>query len=220
MRSKKADTNTKARIRDAAIVLIGRNGFAATSARAVAAEAAVSPGLVIHHYGSMRELKSVCDDFIITEVTQRKAGAGSGDVGAAVSEWYADFDTYEPWLTYLGRLFTDDTESGADLFDRFVALSRTILNDGVASGHVNPSPDEHARAVVLVTHSLAMLTLQTHVSRALGTERLSLDALSRMSAATLDIYTHGIYTSGNALRATRDAASTARANQSEKGQGS
>ncbi|MBH0053352.1 TetR family transcriptional regulator [Salinibacterium sp. SWN139] len=194
MRSRSDDSTTKARIRDAAIRLIGQNGFAATSARGVATEAGVSAGLVIHHFGSMRELKVACDDFIITEVTHRKVGMGEGDVSAAVSEWYADLPTFEPWLIYLGRLFTDDSVAGADLFDRLVAMSHTMLADGVASGAITPSADEHARAVLLVTHSLSSLTLQSHIARSLGSSQLSLDSLSRMGNAALELYTHGIYT--------------------------
>ncbi|MEL0626043.1 TetR family transcriptional regulator [Salinibacterium amurskyense] len=209
MRSRADDSTTKARIRDAAIRLIGRNGFAATSARAVATEAGVSAGLVIHHFGSMRDLKTACDDFIINEVTHRKAGMGEGDVSAAVSEWYADLDTYEPWLTYLGRLFTDDSDAGAHLFDRFVELSREMLEQGVASGAVHPSDDEHARAVLLVTHSLSMLTLQSHIARSLNSARLSLDSLSRMGNAAVEIYTHGVYTDSSTLNATREAVTEA-----------
>ena len=217
MRSRADDSTTKARIRDAAILLIGRTGFASTSARAVAAHAGVSAGLVIHHFGSMRDLKTACDDFIITEISHRKAGVGDGDVSAALNEWYADLETYEPWLTYLGRLFTDDSEAGAHLFDRFVDLSLDMLAHGVASGSVHPSDDEHARAVLLVTHSLSMLTLQSHIARSLNSTHLSLDSLSRMGKAAVEVYTHGVYTDTSALDATRQAAATATATATATG---
>ncbi|EAR25029.1 probable transcriptional regulatory protein [marine actinobacterium PHSC20C1] len=220
MRSTLDDSTTRARIRDAAILLIGRNGFAATSARAVAAQAGVSAGLVIHHFGSMRELKNSCDDFIIAEIAQRKTGMGADDVNAAVQEWYADLDRYQPWLSYLGRLFTDDSEAGADLFDRFVVMSRSMLDDGVAHDQVRPSADEHARAVLLVTHSLSSVILQGHIARSLGSQKLSLASLSRMGNAALEVYTEGIYLNSSVLDATRDATVNAKEVQLEKGQGS
>jgi len=216
----KDDSTTKARIRDAAIRLIGRNGFAATSARAVATEAGVSAGLVIHHFGSMRKLKNACDDFIVTEVARRKTSMGDDDVNAAMQEWYSDLDRYQPWLSYLGRLFTDDSEAGADLFDRFVAMSRTMLDEGVTKEQIRPSADEHARAVLLVTHSLATLILQGHIARSLGSERLSLESLSRMGNAALELYTESLYLNSSVLDAARDATVGARKEQSEKGQGS
>src|SRR5436190_1192209 len=47
-----SDLTTKARIRDAAMELFAREGAAAGSLRAVARAAAVSPGLIVHHFGS------------------------------------------------------------------------------------------------------------------------------------------------------------------------
>jgi AcrR family transcriptional regulator len=59
------DLTTRARIRDAAIVLFGRDGFPATSVRAIATAAAVSPALVLHHFGSKDELRAACDTYIV-----------------------------------------------------------------------------------------------------------------------------------------------------------
>ncbi|MEV8253191.1 TetR family transcriptional regulator [Rhodoglobus sp. NPDC076762] len=205
MRSRPDDSTTKARIRDAAIALIGRNGFAATSARAVATEAGVSAGLVIHHFGSMRELKTACDDFIIAEVTHRKAGMGKGDVSAAISEWYGDFDTFEPWLAYLSRLFTDASEAGADLFDGFVQLTLGLLDEGVANGSMHPSTDDRARAVLLVAHSLSLLTLQAHIARNLNSPRLDVEGLGRMGTIAVELYTRGLYSDSSTFDAMREA---------------
>ena len=220
MRSAKDDSTTRARIRDAAILLIGQKGFAATSARAVAAEAGVSAGLVIHHFGGMRQLKTACDDFIITEVARRKTGMSEGDVTASLNEWYSDLDAYQPWLNYLSRLFTDDSDAGAELFDRIVTMTAGMLEDRVSSQQMRPSTDAHARALLLVTHSLGTLILQSHIARSLNTARFSLESLSRMGNAALEIYTDGLYVDSGVLNASRDAASVAHQHQAEKGQGS
>ncbi|MEZ5087667.1 MAG: helix-turn-helix domain-containing protein [Tessaracoccus sp.] len=58
---------TAARIRDAAIDMFGRRGFEAASVREIAREAAVSPALVIHHYGSKDKLREHCDDYLMRE---------------------------------------------------------------------------------------------------------------------------------------------------------
>ena len=50
------DLTARARIRDAAIECFARQGFA-VSVRAIAAHAGVSPGLVIHHFGSKAGLR-------------------------------------------------------------------------------------------------------------------------------------------------------------------
>lgn len=209
MRSTSDDSTTRARIRDAAIQLIGQQGFAATTARAVAAEAGVSAGLVIHHFGSMRELKTSCDDFILGEITRRKTDMDESDITAALNEWYADFDAYQPWLSYLSRLFTDDSNAGIEIFDRLVEITAGMLDDGVAGKHMRPSTDAHARAVLLVTHSLGTLLLQSHIARALGSGHFSIESIGRMGNAALEIYTEGLYVDSSTLNASRNA--TARA---------
>ncbi|QYH35403.1 TetR family transcriptional regulator [Salinibacterium sp. M195] len=209
MRSTKDDSTTRARIRDATILLIGERGFAATSARAVATEAGVSAGLVIHHFGSMRELKRACDEFIITELTQLKKGIGESDISATLNDWYSDLDAYQPWLNYLTRLFTDDSDAGIEIFDRLVTMTTDLVDEGVSHDQMRPSTDAHARAVLLVTHSLGTLILQSHIARALGSDRFSLETLSRMGNAALEIYTEGLYTDDSTLTAARDASNAA-----------
>ncbi len=58
------DLTTRARIRDAAVLRFGREGFGA-SVRTVAADAGVSPGLVIHHFGSKDGLRAACDEYVL-----------------------------------------------------------------------------------------------------------------------------------------------------------
>ncbi|HJE59178.1 MAG TPA: TetR/AcrR family transcriptional regulator, partial [Nocardiopsis listeri] len=50
------DLTARARIRDAALTRFGQEGFG-VSVRAIAEEAGVSPGLVIHHFGSKEKLR-------------------------------------------------------------------------------------------------------------------------------------------------------------------
>ena len=55
------DLTARARIRDSAIVYFGRHGFQSATVRAIAADAGVSPALVIHHFGSKDGLREACD---------------------------------------------------------------------------------------------------------------------------------------------------------------
>ena len=75
------DRTAKARIRDAAIVSFAEHGIAATTVRKVAAEAGVSAGLVMHHFGSMEGLRAACDQHVTAMIRELKGGAmaaGSG----------------------------------------------------------------------------------------------------------------------------------------------
>ena len=69
-----ADMTTPARIRDAAIELFGSRGFD-VGVRAIAEAAGVSPGLVIHHFGSKDGLRKACDDYIAEEIRSEKSQA-------------------------------------------------------------------------------------------------------------------------------------------------
>ncbi|MFA7514520.1 MAG: helix-turn-helix domain-containing protein, partial [Mycolicibacterium vanbaalenii] len=68
------DLTAAARIRDAAIDLFGRDGFA-VGVRSIASAADVSPGLVIHHFGSKDGLRKACDDFVAETVRASKSEA-------------------------------------------------------------------------------------------------------------------------------------------------
>src|SRR3954447_19013085 len=62
------DLTAKARIRDRAIELFAAQGVAATSLRAVAKEAGVSPGLVVHHFGGKDGLCRAVDEAVVQRI--------------------------------------------------------------------------------------------------------------------------------------------------------
>lgn len=61
------DVTTKARIRDSAVELFGRDGYPRTSIRTIARHAGVSAALVIHHFGSKETLRQECDQHIVED---------------------------------------------------------------------------------------------------------------------------------------------------------
>src|SRR5436853_7823828 len=63
-----SDLTAKARIRDAAMRLFGRDGVAASSLRAVARAAGVSPGLIVHHFGSKEGLIRAVDEAVLVRI--------------------------------------------------------------------------------------------------------------------------------------------------------
>lgn len=65
MRSDRSDLTARARIRDAALARFGADGIAGASLRAIAADAGVSPALVVHHFGSKEGLRRACDEHVL-----------------------------------------------------------------------------------------------------------------------------------------------------------
>ncbi len=104
------DLTAAARIRDAAIDQFGREGFA-VGLRAIATTAGVSPGLVIHHFGSKDGLRKACDDFIAETVRETKAETIQSSDPATWFAQMAEIEEYAPMMAYLVR----SLQTGGDL---------------------------------------------------------------------------------------------------------
>jgi AcrR family transcriptional regulator len=199
------DVTTKARIRDAAITLFGRNGFAATSVRAIAEEAAVSPALVIHHFGSKDRLRAECDSFIVEALGARKSGLDDSNLTVSMQAMLSDLDTYRPTLDYLGHMLLDGSAAGDRLLDDLVALTQHMLEAGVADGTIEPSSDPTMRAILVALHGVMPIVLQRQFARLLGEPGLTNSMIRRMTLPSLELYTHGLYRDASMLDAAREA---------------
>ncbi|MBU1493380.1 MAG: TetR/AcrR family transcriptional regulator [Actinobacteria bacterium] len=176
------DRTAKARIRDAAIECFAEHGIAATTARKVAEAAGVSPGLVMHHFGSMDGLRSACDDHIAEIIRSQKSRALSAgpnmDILAALRE--ADPG---PMGAYLARILVDDSPAVARLVDDMVADAEVYLEQGVASGMLKPSADPRGRAVLLALWQLGALVLHKHMDRLIGVDLTDPDVTTKPALA-------------------------------------
>ena len=76
---------TAERIRDAAILRYGRDGFS-VGLRAVAADAGVTAGLVVHHFGSKDGLRKACDAYVLGVIRSAKLKATTGGPAAAIAQ--------------------------------------------------------------------------------------------------------------------------------------
>jgi AcrR family transcriptional regulator len=163
-----ADLTARARIRDAAIVRFAADGVARTTVRAIAADAGVSPALVIHHYGSKDALRVACDQHVAALVREGKTAAMAA--GAQLDPLAALRQAGEgpPVLRYLATTLVDGSPHVAELVDELVADAEGYMAEGVASGMLRPSDDPRGRATVLTMWSLGALVLHEHVGRLLG----------------------------------------------------
>lgn len=195
------DLTARARIRDAAILLFGKNGFAPTSVRAIAAEAGVSPGLVIHHFGSKAALRQACDEYVLGELIDAEEDAAEADLLGTMQRWLADPQVFQPAFDYLVRTFGEDSETSDRLFDQLVRRTERMLADGLANGTMISVSDPKATALLLAIQGLALLTMSRHVGRTLGQSQISTAILQRLTVPTIELYTHGIYSDSSMLDA-------------------
>lgn len=151
------DQTARARIRDSAIARFGADGFASVSVRAIAADAGVSPGLVIHHFGDKDGLRRACDERVL-EFVRAKATGSLTDGGQIV----AQLGEVGP---YLARMVSDGTAAGDAFFDQLVGETRRMVEQRVSDGVMRDLGDPSLVAVVLTIHALAPLLLRTHVAR-------------------------------------------------------
>lgn len=210
MRLINSDVTTRARIRDAAITLFGQRGFARATVRDIAAAAEVSPGLVIHHFGTKDGLRDACDAQVL-ETASASASAKSQDPAGlrdALAEYLASPDEYERELAYIRRSVVDDSAAGDSLFDAYFQLTLQILQDGARAGTMRRVDDPEATAALMVTQSLGLLVMGRHVARGLEQKGFGVETIDRLAVPAVDLYTHPLYTDSAFLEATREAATT------------
>ncbi|MGK9461209.1 TetR/AcrR family transcriptional regulator [Streptomyces sp. G6] len=203
MRSIPEDRTTRALIRDEALGLFAAHGPDSVTVRQIATAAGVSPGLVVHHFGSKDGLRQEVDQYVVAafeamlgELTgdgsdgqPLDAGAGAASLSAAFTR---HFPAGSPLPGYLRRLLLADSEAGRQLFGRLYELSRAALDDLAATGLAVPGRDPAARAAVLLANDLAVFLLRDRIGEVLGTDPLSADGMARWAPEVLGIYTGGL----------------------------
>ena len=138
-------------IRDEALRLFAAHGPEAVSLRQVAAAAGVSPGLVVHHFGSKEGLCREVDQHVLA-VFAAMLGELTGDGGAdlvdpaagagSLSEAFArHLPQDSPLPAYLRRLLLSDTNAGRLVFGQLYGLSRETLGGLAAAGLADPGRD-------------------------------------------------------------------------------
>lgn len=184
-----------ARIRDAAIIRFAQDGFAASTVRAIAADAGVSPGLVIHHFESKDGLRRACENHLITVVEQKFTALDTG--GERLNAWNALVDERLPLLPFLARVLAEGGESSTRLMRQLVESARRTLELWEAKGRVRPCADPQARAAVMVSWDLSLVLLSEQIRAATDIDAQSGPGLARLSLAALDLYTHGVLVEGD-----------------------
>jgi AcrR family transcriptional regulator len=189
------DLTARARIRDAAISRFAADGFR-VGVRTIATDAGVSPGLVLHHFGSKEGLRRACDEHVLAQIHEAR-GEALDAADPAPSVLRLAGDAHYAWLAaYLLR----SLQAGGDLARRavseLVAETRTSLEEGVAGGSIRPSRNADARADLLTRMSLGYLLLDYALEPEPPTD-LAAWVLERSVGGTLpglEVFTEGLFT--------------------------
>lgn len=203
-----ADLTAQAKIRDAAVAHFARDGFRKANLRAIAATAGVSAGLVIHHFGSKEGLRRACDDHVIGSMLARARDESTPDgFQAVLQDYLANSTEYQVQIDYLGRAITEDSAGGREVVEAIVNETEALVRAGAATGSMQTFTDPRAVAVLITMTSLGLLTMGSHVGRALGLggQGLGPAAMRRLALPSVELYTHGLYTDDSYLNVMTDA---------------
>jgi AcrR family transcriptional regulator len=201
MRSALDDRTARAVIRDEALRLFAVHGPDGVTVRQIAAAAGVSPGLVVHHFGSKQGLRAAVDQHVL-DLFDRMLGETTGEHAADLRDPAAAGSVAEailrhlpadsPMPGYLRRLLLADGDAGHELFRRLFRLSTATLDAMAAAGMAAPGADPPVRAAFLLANDLAVLLLREHLTRVLGIDPLSGAGMARWASEALAIYSAGL----------------------------
>lgn len=188
------DLTAAARIRDAAIDLFGRDGFA-VGVRSIAAAAGVSPGLVIHHFGSKDGLRKACDDFIAETVLASKSEAIQSSDPATWLAQLAEIEEYAPLMAYLVRTLQSGGGMAKMLWHNMIDNTEQYIEEGVRAGTVKPSADPRSRArfLAMAGGGSFLLYLQMH-DNPTDLRAVLRDYSEEMVLPAMEVYTNGLMT--------------------------
>lgn len=197
-----ADRTARARIRDAAVLRFAMEGFGA-SVRAIASDAGVSAGLVMHHFGSKEKLRAECDAHLLDTVRRlKRENVADAAAGQSFFHKFASAEENAPVVGYVLRSMQDGSALAREFIDHMVADAVDYTREGVAAGVIVPSRDEAARARYLTLSALGALLLEVTLSPPadpadLGT--LVRDYLANSYLPMMELFSEGFLTSRRML---------------------
>jgi AcrR family transcriptional regulator len=208
------DVTTRARIRDAAVSRFAREGFR-VPLRVIAADAGVSPALVIHHFGSKEGLRAECDEHVLAHSFMLKEGVLEDGDPQLLRALLGNLQEFDEPAAYLLRAILEGGEVARTLLERTVASSQVYIERAVAAGTVRPSRDPAARARYLTYMSVGMLVMAFMASPSDDPYADVTRVMTDLTLPHLELLTQGLLADAEYLRsyldwaASPDAARTA-----------
>ncbi len=202
MRSEGGDLTARAAIRNAALALFAAHGPDAVTVRQIAAEAGVSPALVLHHFGSKAGLREAVDAHA-ADVFDRLLEIGGredvlqvlarGDGGSVAQAFARVVPSGSPLPAYLRRLVLSGGPGATALFRRWFEATRLLLEAMEDAGLSTPTEDLDVRAAFVLTNDLGLVLLRGPLADVLGFDPLEPAGMARWSEEVVAAYREGIF---------------------------
>lgn len=150
---------------DAALHLIGERGLKAATVRAVAEQAGVTPGLVVHHFGTKDRLAAQVDELVLARFSAAMAvdaeAATPTDAAHTISTRLSQTISTDPDLRcYVRRAILEASPAGKAIVERLVELTIDNLQKHTDPAKLPTGGDLTWLAVQVVTINLAGTILE------------------------------------------------------------
>lgn len=197
-----SDLTAKALIRERALQLFADRGPDAVTVRDVAAAAGVSPGLVMHHFGSKAGLREAVDehvgrtfDAMLDNLSdaQLQDGLTGGEATPLAEVFVAAFPAGSPLPDYLRRLWLTNDPTGDRVFQRWLTQSERLLAALEEAGIARPSGDRRVRAAFLLVNDLAAVLLARQLRDALGIDLQTPAGMAAWTSEAVEVYGQGAF---------------------------
>lgn len=181
----------RAQLVEAALRLIGERGLKAATVRAVAEQAAVTPGLVVHHFGTKDQLAAEVDHLVIARFTAALAVDtdvhSPDDAASGIAERLSRMIGDDPDLRrYLRRAILEATPSGHAILARLVELTVANLRAQITCSQLPSGHDLTWLAIQITTINLAGTLLEPLLQPILGRQPFTPAEIRRRTAANLE----------------------------------
>ena len=192
-----AESGREAILREA-LSLFGKAGIEATSLREVAKAAAVSPALVVHHFGGKEGLVAAVDEAAVREFGAAYAG-GEDAEGAELlrqrARQTARVMRERPDVcAYLGRALVEATPGSARLFRLMIEAGRAEIDSLAGKGALREDADRlwaTLQHFFLIWAPLSFMPLLEQ--QVLGGSLLDEANLERWVEANVELFEQGLY---------------------------
>jgi AcrR family transcriptional regulator len=196
------DRTTASKIRDAAVGIVGAQGWDKTTTRQIATAASVPVGLVNYHFGSKDGLRQACDDWVIKRLAEDKGLIlGAGPL-PRLDTYLDDHPELRPITEYIGQCMRTGGPVAENFFERMVEMTQQMMELAADAGTFRRYDDPYAAAVILVAFGAGASLFGGTIARLLGgANLLDPDTYNRYARSSVEIFTHPLITDDRYLQA-------------------
>ena len=183
------------------MAVFSAEGIEATSLRAVAKRAEVSPALVVHHFGGKEGLVAAVDEMAIAEFgkayAESRPAEGPELLRRRAEQTAAVMREHPEVCAYLGRALVEGTPGSARLFRLMIDGGRAEIDALAEKGALREDADPLWATLQHFFLIWAPLSFRTLLEQeALGGSLLDEDNLRRWVEANVELFEAGLYRDG------------------------